>query len=98
MFMRAMIGAFTALCCFLAAVAACAADQEVEARLEAMQERMNQLEARLEATTDQLAVANQRLGEQNSLLEKAARTGPSSGVAAFLDSLEIGALTIEADW
>ncbi len=57
MIRRAMIGSFTALCCASLSLAAIAAD-DVEARLEAMQDRMSQLEARLDATTDQLAVAN----------------------------------------
>jgi len=90
MIRRAIIGSFTALCWFLVPAAASAADDDVEARLEAMQERMNQLEDRLELTTDQLAEANQRLGEQRGILEKAVQTGPSSSTAAFLDSLEIG--------
>ena len=90
MIRRAIIGSFTVLCWFLLPTAAFAAEDDVEARLEAMQERMNQLEDRLELTTDQLEEANQRLGEERSMLEKAAQTGPSSSTAAFLDSLEIG--------
>ncbi len=78
------------LCWFFVPAAAFATDEEVEAQLEAMQERMSQLEDRLDLTTDQLAEANQRLGEQRSMLEKAAQTGPSSSTAAFVDSLEIG--------
>ncbi len=90
MIRRAIVGSFTMLCWFLVPAAAFAAEDDVEAQLEAMQERMNQLEDRLELTTDQLAEANQRLGEQRSILEKAAQSGPSSSTAAFLDSLEIG--------
>ena len=90
MIRRAIIGSFGMLCWFFVPAAAFATDEEVEAQLEAMQVRMSQLEDRLDLTTDQLAEANQRLGEQRSMLEKAAQTGESSGTAAFLDSLEIG--------
>jgi hypothetical protein len=78
------------LCWFSIPAATFAAEGDVEAQLQAMQERMNQMEARLEATTDQLAEAEQRLGEQEGILEKAAQTGSSSSTAALLDSLEIG--------
>jgi hypothetical protein len=90
MIRRAIVGSFTVLCSFLVAAVAFTAEDDVQAQLEAMQQRMNQLEDRLELTTDQLAEANQRLGEQHTILEKAAQTGESSGTAAFLDSLEIG--------
>ena len=90
MIRRAIIGSFAMLCWFSVPAAAFATDEDVEAQLEAMQVRMSQLEDRLDLTTDQLAEANQRLGEQRSMLEKAAQTGPSSSTAAFVDSLEIG--------
>ena len=90
MIWRAVIGSFTVLCWFLVPAAAFAAEEEVEAQLAAMQKRMDQLEQRLELTTDQLEEANQQLGDQRSILEKAAQSQPSSGSAAFLDSLEIG--------
>jgi len=92
-----MIGLFAVLCWVSLPLAVTAAD-DVEARLEVMQDRMDQLEARLEATTEQLEVANERLGERRSLLEKAAQTGPSSGVEAFLDSLEIGGWVAASYW
>ena len=98
MIRRAIIASFTAVCWVSVPLAATAAEDDVEARLEAMQERMNQLEDRLELTTDQLTEANQRLGEQRSMLEKAAQTGPSSGAAAFLDSLEIGGWLSTSYW
>jgi hypothetical protein len=92
-----MSGYFTALCWLSLPFAAGAAD-DVEARLQAMQERMDQLEDRLEATTEQLAEAEQRLGEQRSMLEQAAKANPSSGAAAFLDSLEIGGWMSASYW
>jgi hypothetical protein len=92
-----MIGSLTALCCLSLPLAVAAAD-DVEAQLGAMQERMSQLEDRLEATEDQLARANERLGEQRSVLEKAVQTGPSSGVTAFLESLEIGGWVSASYW
>ena len=86
---RAMFGSFMALCWVLAPLAASAAE-DVEAQLQAMQERMDQLEARLDSTTDQLAEANQKLGEQHTMIERAARTEPNSGAVSFLESLEVG--------
>ena len=94
---RAMIGWFTVLCWVSLPLAVSAAD-DVEARLEAMQERMNRLEARLEVTTEQLELANEQLGERRSTLEKAVQTGPSSGVAAFLESIEIGGWVSASYW
>ena len=90
MIRKAIVGSFAVLCSFIVADVAFTAEDDVQAQLEAMQQRMNQLEDRLEMTTDQLAEANQRLGEQHTMLEKAAKTGESSGTAAFLDSLELG--------
>jgi hypothetical protein len=84
-----MFGLFLALCWVLTPLAASAAG-DVEAQLHAMQERMDQLEARLDSTTDQLAEANQKLGEQHTMIERAAKTEPNSGAIAFLESLEIG--------
>jgi len=92
-----MIGWFTVLCWVSLPLAVSAAD-DVEAQLGVMQERMSQLEDRLEATEDQLTVANERLGEQRSMLEKAAQTGPSSGLAAFLESIEIGGWVSASYW
>jgi hypothetical protein len=97
MIRRGIIGSFALLCCAGLPLAVAAADG-VEAQLGAMQERMSQLEARLEATEDELARANERLGEQRSTLEKAVQTGPSSGVAAFLESLEIGGSVSASYW
>jgi hypothetical protein len=94
---RAMIGGFTLICLASVPLAAAATD-DMEAQLGAMQERMSRLEARLVATEDQLARANQRLGEQHSMLEKAAQTGSSSGVSAFLESLEIGGWVSASYW
>jgi hypothetical protein len=92
-----MPGCFTALC-WLSLPLAAGAAEDVEARLEAMQARMDRLEDRLEATTEQLAEAEQRLGEQRSMLEQAAKANPSSGAAAFLDSLEFGGWMSASYW
>lgn len=97
MIRRAIVGYLVMLCWASLPLAAAAAD-DVEARLEAMQDRMSQLEARLDATTDQLAAANQQLGEQRGVLEKAVSTGPSTGVAALLESLEIGGWVSASYW
>ena len=71
--------------------AAGASDSDVEAQLKAMQQRMSQLEDKLQSTTDQLDQANERLGVQESLIQRAAiDQEASSGIASFLDTLEIG--------
>ena len=93
----AMIGAFTLLCCASLPLAVAAVD-DVEARLEGMQERMSQLESRLEATEDELVRARHQLGEQRSVIEKAVQTGPNSGAIAFLESLEIGGWVSASYW
>ncbi len=91
--MRLRIVSSAALGFALAAAPSLAdSSDEVAAQLRAMQERMGQLEEKLEATGDELAHANQRLAEQEAVLERAeeidAATG--SGVASFLETLEIG--------
>lgn len=65
---------------------------EVQEQLKQMQERMGQLEDRLQATTDQLDATQQRAKEQQQVIEAAglAQDGSQSGIAAFLESLEIG--------
>ncbi len=71
-------------------VGAAAAD-DVEAQLKSMQDRMSQLEDRLEATTDQLESANDKLSAQQTLIERVEfDQKASSGLAGFLDSVEIG--------
>jgi hypothetical protein len=67
-----------------------AASDELAAQMKAMQERMLQLEDRLEATSDQLQAANQRLGEQEEVIHKAGLGGTSSGLATFIESIEVG--------
>jgi hypothetical protein len=68
-----------------------AAADDVAEQLRAMQERMSQLEDRLEATSDELSSANQRLSAQQSLIEQVELDQKaSSGLAPFLDTLEIG--------
>ena len=69
------------------------ADDEVAAQLQAMQERMNQLEQRLEATSDELAVANARVDEQHQLIESSGIAEGSaniSGLSSFLENIELG--------
>jgi len=74
-----------------AAGAADNANGDVETQLRTMQQRMSQMEDRLQATTDQLQDANQRLDAQTDLIHRAKIDQDSqSGVAAFLDTLEIG--------
>ncbi|MHC5035556.1 MAG: outer membrane beta-barrel protein, partial [Planctomycetota bacterium] len=66
---------------------------EVQDQLLLMQERMTQLEDRLQATSDELAAANQRADAQHKLIERAGLSddrAAASGVAAFLETLEIG--------
>lgn len=75
----------------LAPAAASAAD--VEEALQQMQQRMSELEARLDATTDELDAANERVEQQHELIQRsgiADAKGSSSGLASFLDTLEIG--------
>ena len=70
---------------------AMAADEDVEAQIRAMQDRMSQMEDRLEATTDQLTSANQRLSAQQHVIQQVEMDQrASSGLAQFLDTLEIG--------
>ena len=94
---RAIIGSFAVLSWVSMPVAAIAAE-DVEARLEAMQKRMGELEARLDATTDQLEAANYQLGEQRGILDKAVATGPSDGLTAFLESLEFDGWVSASYW
>jgi hypothetical protein len=66
---------------------------EVQEQLLLMQERMTQLEDRLQATSDELDAANQRAEAQHKVIEQAGLSNDraaASGVAAFLETLEIG--------
>ena len=70
---------------------AVASDEDVAEQLRLMQERMGQLEDRLEATTDELETANDRLSAQEVVIQQVeADQQASSGLAPFLDTLEIG--------
>ena len=75
----------------IAGLAAQASATDVEAQMRAMQERMAEMEARLEANQDELAVAKQRLEEQDQVIQSADLAGASasSGIATFLETLEI---------
>ena len=68
-----------------------AADADVAEQLEAMQQRMSQLEAKLESAEDQLENANGRLEAQQQLIRQAELDiEATNDLAAFLDTLEIG--------
>lgn len=85
----------------LAAPQVAAADPGVEEQLRAMQQRMEQLESRLDATTDELEAANRRVDQQSQLIEQsglADANGTASGVASFLESLEIGGWVAGSYW
>jgi hypothetical protein len=66
---------------------------DVQEQLRQMQDRMTQMEDRLQATTDQLDDANDRVERQQELIDRSGlaelRPG-TSGLASFLDTLEIG--------
>jgi hypothetical protein len=85
----------------LAAPQVAGADPGVEEQLRAMQQRMEQLETRLDATTDELEAANRRVEQQSQLIEQsglADANGTASGVASFLESLEIGGWVAGSYW
>lgn len=76
----------------LLAMPAVAVADDTQMQLQQMQQRMSQMEDRLQATTDQLEATQQRATDQQELIEKAglARDSSASGIAAFLETLEIG--------
>ena len=84
--------------CIVAAVAVLfaptagwAVDADVAEQLEAMQQRMSQLEAKLESAEDQLENANGRIEAQQELIRQAEiDIEATNDLAAFLDTLEIG--------
>jgi hypothetical protein len=66
---------------------------DVQDRMQRMEDRMAEMEDRLQATNDQLEAANDVVGRQQEIIDRsgiADQTAGSSGVAAFLDSLELG--------
>ena len=68
-----------------------AADADVAEQLEAMQQRMSQLEAKLESAEDQLDNAHGRIEAQQELIRQAELDiEATNDLAAFLDTLEIG--------
>lgn len=97
--MRRVVFASAAFGC-LAGFAAAASAEDVEAQLRAMQERMAEMEARLEANQDELAVAKQRLEEQDQVIQSADLAGASasSGVASFLETIEIDGWVSGSYW
>jgi hypothetical protein len=73
---------------------------DVQAQLQQMQDRMAELEDRLQATSDQLESANQMVMRQQEVIDRSGIADPSasSGVAAFLDTLEIGGWVAGSYW
>lgn len=68
---------------------------EVQEELRLMQERMTQLEERLQATNDELENAQQRVQQQERVIEKAGlddERSALSGLARFFETVEIGGL------
>ncbi len=90
--MRSSVIWIAAACFALVATAGQAAD--VEEQLLQMQQKLNQLESRLDATTDELEAANERVEQQQELIQSSGLADPrgadSSGLASFLESVEMG--------
>jgi hypothetical protein len=66
---------------------------DVQDQMQRMEDRMAEMEDRLQATDDQLEAANDVVGRQQEIIDRsgiADQTAGSSGVAAFLDTLELG--------
>ena len=77
----------------LALVSTAGSAADVEETLRQMQQRMAEMEARLDATTDELEAANERVEQQQELIHNAGLAEPqgsSSGLASFLETIEIG--------
>ena len=91
--MRRIRAIAVAAIALLLAPAVSATEADVAAELQAMRERMNQLEQRLEATSDELADANARVEEQHQLIERSGLAdgeATTSGLASFLENVEMG--------
>lgn len=68
-----------------------ASDPALESQLQAMQQRLGQLEQKIESQNDQLHHAHQRLEAQQGLIEtQGASLESTSGLGSFLETLEIG--------
>ena len=65
---------------------------DMQDQMQRMEDRMANMEDRLQATNDQLDAANDVVGRQQEIIDRSgiADQTASSGVAAFLDSLELG--------
>ena len=64
---------------------------DVEAKFRAMEARMTELEDKLESANDQLEAASGRLETQQVIIDRVQEdVDASSGLASFLDTLEIG--------
>ena len=64
---------------------------DVDAKFRAMEARMTELEDKLDSANDQLEVAADRLQSQQVVIDRVQTdVEASSGLASFLDTLEIG--------
>lgn len=80
-----------ALAMFAMPMGAMASTTDVEAQLRAMEARMTELEDKLESANDQLDQASTRLETQQVVIDRVQTdVEASSGLASFLDTLEIG--------
>ncbi len=71
----------------------------VDDEVREMQQRLEQLEASLEAASQELEVSNQQAAEQRALIERSGLgSGASSGMAGFLDTLEMGGWVNASYW
>ena len=76
----------------LVLVPALAQADDIATQLQAMQERMDQLEERLEATGEELDAANDRVEQQEVLINEAGLADPSgssSSLMSFVDTIEM---------
>jgi len=65
------------------------AEDDVDAKMRAMEARMGELENKLDSAADSLEAANERLEAQQEVLDTV-EVDASSGMSSFLDTIEIG--------
>ena len=80
---------WTAAIALVVSPMAALADDDVEAKMRAMEARMADLETKLDSAADQLEAANDRLEAQQEVIDQV-EVDSSSGLSAFLDTVEIG--------
>jgi hypothetical protein len=76
------------------------ADDDVEAQLRQMQERMTELENKLDATNEELDSSKERVEQQQALIEKAGideSQGAGSGLSDFINMVEVDGF-VAASW